>query len=276
METLLLPLQFPFMQNAFLITAMIAPAAAMLSCLLVLKGWSLMGDATSHAVLPGVVLAYIAGIPLIIGAFLAALFCAVATGYITTHSRVKQDTVMGVVFSGMFGFGIVIYTKIQTAVHLDHILFGNMMGVDRADLATTGWIAGTVALILAVFWRDFLAHAFDPVQARMIGLRVGILHYGLLAILSATIVAMLSSVGIILAIAFLIAPGAIAFLLTRRFAAMLVVSVAVALLAGLGGVYASFFLESAPAPTIVLLLTAMFILALGMRNLRTARAQVQI
>ena len=276
METLLLPFQFPFMQNAFLITAMIAPAAAMLSCFLVLKGWSLMGDATSHAVLPGVVLAYIAGIPLIIGAFLAALFCALATGYIATHSRVKQDTVMGVVFSGMFGLGIVIYTKIQSAVHLDHILFGNMMGVGRVDLQTTGWIAGGVALILGLLWRDFLAHAFDPVQARMIGLRTGLLHYGLLAILSATIVAMLSSVGIILAIAFLIAPGAIAFLLTRRFAAMLMVSVVVALLAGFAGVYASFFLESAPAPTIVLLLTAMFIVALVVRNFRTARSMVQI
>lgn len=276
METLLLPFQFPFMQNAFLITAMIAPAAAMLSCFLVLKGWSLMGDATSHAVLPGVVLAYIAGIPLIIGAFLAALFCALATGYIATHSRVKQDTVMGVVFSGMFGLGIVIYTKIQSAVHLDHILFGNMMGVGRVDLQTTGWIAGGVALILGLLWRDFLAHAFDPVQARMIGLRTGLLHYGLLAILSATIVAMLSSVGIILAIAFLIAPGAIAFLLTRRFAVMLMVSVVVALAAGFAGVYASFFLESAPAPTIVLLLTAMFIVALVVRNFRTARSMVQI
>ena len=276
METLLLPFQFPFMQNAFLITAMIAPAAAMLSCFLVLKGWSLMGDATSHAVLPGVVLAHIAGIPLIIGAFLAALFCALATGYIATHSRVKQDTVMGVVFSGMFGLGIVIYTKIQSAVHLDHILFGNMMGVGRVDLQTTGWIAGGVALILGLLWRDFLAHAFDPVQARMIGLRTGLLHYGLLAILSATIVAMLSSVGIILAIAFLIAPGAIAFLLTRRFAAMLMVSVVVALVAGFAGVYASFFLESAPAPTIVLLLTAMFIVALMVRNFRTARSMVQI
>ncbi|MFZ1468102.1 MAG: metal ABC transporter permease [Paracoccaceae bacterium] len=272
MEKLLMPLQFPFMQNAFLITAMIAPAAALLSCFLVLKGWSLMGDATSHAVLPGVVLAYIAGIPLIIGAFLAALFCALATGFITSHSRVKQDTVMGVVFSGMFGLGIVIYTQIESAVHLDHILFGNMLGVGAEDLWTAGLIAGAVALILMVKWRDLLAHSFDPVQARMIGLRVGVLHYGLLAILSATIVAMLSSVGIILAVAFLIAPGAIAFLLTRRFAAMLGVAVAVALTAGLAGVYASFWLDSASAPTIVLILTAMFIVALMARTALTARA----
>lgn len=269
-ETLLLPLQFPFMQNAMLITLLIAPAAAMLSSFLVLKGWSLMGDATSHAVLPGVVLAYIAGIPLIIGAFLAGLFCALATGFIKDHSRVKQDTVMGVVFSGMFGLGVVLYTQIDAEVHLDHILFGNMLGVGEGDLWTAGLIAGVVALILALKWRDILAHAFDPVQAQMIGLNVALLHYGLLAILSATVVAMLSSVGIILAVAFLIAPGAVAFLLSRRFSTMLMISVVVALVAGLVGIYASFWLDSAPAPTIVLLLTAMFLSALARRNIQTA------
>ncbi|SLN64765.1 Manganese transport system membrane protein MntB [Roseovarius gaetbuli] len=271
MQELLLPLQFPFIQNAMLIVSLIAPAAAMLSCLLVLKGWSLMGDATSHAVLPGVVLAYLAGIPLIIGAFLAGLVCALGTGFITANSRIKQDTVMGVLFSGMFGLGIVIYTKVETALHLDHILFGNMLGVGVTELWTAGLISGGVALILGVKWRDFLAHSFDPVQAKMIGLHVGLLHYGLLAILSATIVAMLSSVGIILSIAYLIAPGAIAFLLTRRFSAMMVVSIGVALLAGVTGIYASFWLDAAPAPTIVLILTGMFLAALALRRLGERR-----
>lgn len=266
MEMLLLPLQFPFMQNAFAITLLIAPAAALLSAFLVLKGWALMGDAVSHAVLPGVVLAYVAGIPLVIGAFLAGLFTAVATGFVKDNSRVKSDTVMGVIFSGMFGLGIVIYTQIETELHLDHILFGNMLGVGARDLWTAGSIALPVAALIILKWRDFLAHAFDPIQARVVGLPAGLLHYGLLAILSATIVAMLSSVGIILAVAFLIAPGAIAFLLTRRFAAMLSVAVAVAVLAGLTGVYLSFWLDSAPAPTIVLILTGLFILAfLGRR-----------
>ncbi|MAU47759.1 MAG: hypothetical protein CMP09_23715 [Yangia sp.] len=272
METLLLPLQFPFMQNAFLVTMLIAPAAAMLSCLLVLRGWSLIGDATSHAVLPGVVLAYMVGLPLILGAFVAGLFCAIATGFIRDHSRVKQDTVMGVVFSGMFGLGIVLYTRIESAVHLDHILFGNMLGVGAGDLWTAGLISGAATLVLLAKGRDFLAHAFDPVQARMIGLRTGWLHYGLLALLSATIVAMLSSVGIILSVAYLIAPGAIAFLLTRRFATMLAVSVAAALLAGLAGTYASFWLDSAPAPTIVLAMTLMFLAALLRQSLRSRTA----
>ncbi|WP_346895086.1 metal ABC transporter permease [uncultured Roseibium sp.] len=270
-ELVLLPLQFPFMQKALLITVIIAPAAAMLSCFLVLKGWSLMGDAVSHAVLPGVVLAYVAGIPLVFGAFLAGLFTALATGFIKDHSRVKQDTVMGVVFSGMFGLGIVIYTRIESGLHLDHILFGNMLGVGSEDLWTTGLIAVPVALILLVKWRDILAHAFDPVQAQMVGLPVKVIHYGLLMILSATIVAMLSSVGIILSVAFLIAPGAVAFLLTRRFGPMLFTAVAVALISGVSGIFASFWIDSAPAPTIVLILTALFIAALAWRTRLTAR-----
>ncbi|EIE50444.1 hypothetical protein AL036_04360 [Salipiger aestuarii] len=273
MDSLLLPFQFPFMQNGFLIVALIAPAGALLSCFLVLKGWALLGDATSHAVLPGVVLAYMAGIPLLIGAFLAALFCALSTGFIGANSRVKQDTVMGVVFSGMFGAGIVLYTSIESALHLDHILFGDMMGVQSGDLWTAGVISGVVTLGLLVKWRDILAHAFDPVQARMIGLRVGVIHYGLLVALSATIVAMLSSVGIILAVAYLIAPGAIAFLLVRSFGVMLWVATGAALVAGIVGTYAAFWLDSSPAPTIVLVLTGMFLAALGWRQLLIARHQ---
>jgi manganese/iron transport system permease protein len=270
-DTLLLPFQFAFMQNAMIIAVLVAVPASLLSCYLVLKGWSLMGDAISHAILPGVVIAYIVNLPLAVGAFAAGMTCALATGFLKENSRIKQDTVMGVVFSGMFGLGVVIYTRIETDLHLDHILFGNMLGVGPQDLWTAGLIAAAVTVILALKWRDILAHAFDPVQARMVGLHSGLIHYGLLAILSATIVAMLSSIGIILAVAFLIAPGAIAFLLVRRFAAMLAVSVAVAVLAGLCGVYASFWIDSAPAPTIVLLLTAIFAVALTFRNVTDAR-----
>ena len=141
-ETLLLPFQFPFMQNAFWICAIVAFPTALLSCFLVLKGWALMGDAISHAVLPGIVLAYILGLPLILGAFAAGMTTAVATGYLAQNSRVKQDTVMGVVFSGMFGLGIILYTSITSDMHLDHVLFGNMLGVGTQDL----WTAGLIAL----------------------------------------------------------------------------------------------------------------------------------
>lgn len=260
-QLLLQPFSFGFMQQAFVITLLVAIPMGLLSPFLVLKGWSLMGDAISHAVLPGVVLAYIAGIPLAIGAFAAGMICALATGFLRQNSRVKEDTVMGVVFSGMFGLGIVLYTKIQSDVHLDHILFGDMLGVAWRDIAETGVIAAVTLLALGIWRRDLLLHAFDPQHAQAIGLPVKFLHYGLLCILSLTIVGALKAVGIILAVAMLIAPGSIAFLLTKRFERMLLVSAAVAVSTSLTGIYLSFFLDSAPAPTIVLLLTASFILA---------------
>lgn len=270
-ETLLQPLSFGFMRNAMAIMALIAVPMALLSCYLVLKGWSLMGDAISHAVLPGVVAAYMLNIPLIIGAFVAGMFCALAAGFLKDNSRIKQDTVMGIVFSGMFGLGIVMYTSITTDVHLDHILFGNMLGVGAQDLWTAGLIALGVSAVILAKRREFMLQAFDPVQARAVGLAVGWLHYGLLAMISLTIVATLSAVGIILSIGLLIAPGAIAFLLTKRFDRMLLIAVLVCLFAGLGGVYLSFFLDSAPAPTVILILTVIFIAALVRTGIR-ARA----
>jgi len=261
LDAWLLPFQFPFMQNAFWICLAVAPPTALLSCFLVLKGWALMGDAVSHATLPGVVLAWILGLPLIVGAFVAGMGCALATGYLSQNSRVKQDTVMGVVFSGMFALGIVMYTSIHTNEHLDHILFGNMLGVGTDDLWTSGIIALVVSGLLVLKWKDLLLHAFDPAQAQASGLNTGVLHYGLLASLSLTIVATLSSVGLILAVALLITPGAIAFLVVRRFAPMMIVSTIVCAVSMLAGTYLSFLLDSAPAPTVVLILTGLFILA---------------
>ncbi len=269
-ETLLQPFQFAFMNNAFLMMAIVSVPTSLLSCYLVLKGWSLMGDAISHAVLPGVVVAYLINIPLIIGAFCAGMICALLTGFLSENSRVKQDTVMGIVFSGMFGLGIVLYTKVTTDVHLDHILFGNMLGVGPDQLWTAGLIAAFVAVVMIAKRADFMLHSFDPVQAQAVGLWVRWLHYGMLAMISLTIVATLSAVGIILSIGLLIAPGAIAYLLTKRFDMMLVIAVCVTLVSGFLGVYVSFYIDSAPAPTIILILTAIFIVAFVRAN-QTAR-----
>jgi len=274
-EILTLPFKFQFMQNAFLISMIVSVPTALLSCFLVMKGWALMGDAVSHAVLPGIVLAYIIGIPLIIGAFAAGMTCALATGYLSANSRVKQDTVMGVVFSGMFGVGIVLYVSIETNAHLDHILFGNMLGVESHELWTAGVISLGVGLMLVLKWKDWLLHSFDPAQARASGLWVNWLHYGMLAALSLTIVATLSAAGLILAIGLLIAPGAIAFLTVRKFSTMLWVSVIVCMASMLLGTYASFFLDSAPAPTIILIMTAMFIVAFIRRQIITRRTSLQ-
>lgn len=257
--TLLAPFQFEFMINALIISVIISIPMALLSCFLVIKGWSLLGDAISHAIFPGVVISYIIGFPYAIGAFIAGMFCAVATGFLKDNSRIKQDTVMGVVFSGMFGLGLVLYVKIQSNVHLDHILFGDMLGISWFDILEAGIIALLAVSILTVKWKDFLLHAFDPAQARAVGLHVNFLHYGLLCLISLTIVAALQAVGIILSISLLIAPGAIAFLLTHKFKTMMILSVIIALFGSFVGVYLSFFIDSAPAPTIVLVLSIIFI-----------------
>ncbi len=203
------------------------------------------------------------------------MVCALTTGFLKENSRIKQDTVMGVVFSGMFGLGLVLYVKIQSDVHLDHILFGDMLGVDLADIIETGVIAAVATAIILAKWRDLLLHAFDPAQARAIGLPVKLMHYGLLSILSLTIVGALKAVGIILVIAMLIAPGAIAFLLTRKFSSMLAIAVIIAVLASFLGVYLSFFINSAPAPTIVLLMTIGFIAAFVVTISKTSRVETR-
>jgi len=207
-----------------------------------------------------------------VGAFAAGMACALATGWLKENSRIKEDALLGVVFSGMFALGIVLSTSIETDIHLDHILFGNMLGVSTGDLVQSAVVAAVVTVAIGVRWRDLLLHAFDPQQARALGLPVGLLHYGLLCLLSLAVVGALTATGIILTIAMLIAPGAIAFLLARQFAVMLGVAVAVAVSASLLGVYLSFFLDSASAPTIVLLLTLAFVAAF-VRSGRTMRAE---
>ena len=274
-EWVMQPFAFEFMQKAFIITFLLSVPMAVLSCFLVLKGWSLMGDAISHAVLPGVVLAYIVGAPLAAGAFAAGMACALATGFLDRNSRIKQDTVMGVVFSGMFGLGLVMYVAIQTEVHLDHILFGNILGLTWGDVVETAVISIICSLGIAIWRKDLLLHAFDAQHARAIGLEVRLLHYGLLAAISLAIVGALKASGIILAIALLIAPGAIAFLVTRRFESMLAVAVAVAVGSSLVGVFASFHLDSAPAPTIVLVMTGLFIAAFIGQQIRFAKLRRQ-
>ncbi|MFZ5732387.1 MAG: metal ABC transporter permease [Pseudomonadota bacterium] len=273
------PLSYPFMQRALLVSLMVGAVCAVLSCYLVLKGWSLMGDAVSHAVLPGIVLAYVAGIPLAVGAFVAGLSCALLTGYLKESSRVKEDTVMGVVFSGMFGFGLVIFTKVETEQHLLHILFGNVLGVSGQDLLETALIAGVTLAIVLVKRRDLLLYCFDPNHARAIGLPVQMLHYGLLVLLSLTIVGSLKAVGIILVVAMLIAPGAIAFLLTDRFERMLVIATAVATGSSVLGTLISFHIDGATGACIVLVQATVFVLAFlfapkrGLLAARAARRQ---
>ena len=271
MDWLLLILEVDFLRQALLMAVLVAVPTALLSCFLVLKGWALLGDAIAHAVFPGLVLASALGAPLVAGAFVAGLGCALATGYLKRHSRVKQDTLMGVVFSGMFGLGLVLHARLPTELHLDHILLGDLLGVSPAAFRQMAVIAGLVVLALACRWRDLLVLAFDAAQARALGLRVGLLHYGLLGLIALTVVGALQAVGMVPVVALLIAPGATAFLLTRSFGWMLLLATTLAVMAALGGVLLSLVWDSAPAPTLVMLLTAGFLLALAWRLWRDRR-----
>lgn len=276
MMTLLLePFQFAFMNNALLTSLIVAIPCALLSVFLVLKGWALLGDAMSHAVFPGVVLAWMLGLPLAAGAFVAGLFCALATGFLKDNSRIKQDTVMGIVFSGMFAAGLLLYLAVKPEVHLDHILFGDMLGITASDILQTGIISLVVTLVIGVKWRDFLLFCFDYQQAQVSGLRTGLLHYGLLCMVSLTIVATLKAVGIVLSISLLIAPGAIAVLLTNRFHIALLVATVVSVTVSLLGIYLSFFIDSAPAPTIVVLFALVFILTFIVASRKARRLELR-
>ena len=255
------PMSYGFMQRGMAVAAMVGAVCAVLSCYLVLKGWSLMGDAVSHAVLPGIVIAHVIGLPLAAGALVAGIACTVVTGYIQANSRVKEDTAMGIIFSGMFGFGLVLYTKIETNEHLDHILFGNLLGVTAGDLVETAIVAGGIFVLVLVKRRDLLLYCFDAQHARAIGLPVRFIHYGLLTLLALAIVASLKAVGIILVVAMLIAPGAIAYLVTDRFDRMLAVAVAAAVFSSGVGTLVSFHIDGATGPVIVLVQAALFVTA---------------
>jgi ABC-type Mn2+/Zn2+ transport system permease subunit len=276
MERLLEPFQFPFMVHAMSVGTVVGLVCAVLSCFLVLKGWSLMGDAISHAVLPGIVIAYAIGAPLAVGAFVSGLLCAVATGFVKANSRLKEDTAMGVVFTGLFAFGLVIFTKIKTDLHLDHILFGNILGIERRDMIETYVVGGITILAVLLLRRDLLLFCFDAGHARTIGLPTNLLYYVLLSLLAATVVASLKAVGIILVIAMLVTPGCVGFLLAERFGRMLAIATATAAFSCVSGVYVSFFINGSTAACIVLIQTVIFVLALCFapkRGLFRRRAQ---
>lgn len=273
LDILLQPFTFDFMLRATVIALLVAIPTAILSCFLVLKGWSLMGDAVAHAVLPGVILAYLLGFPYIIGAFIAGMLCAVTTGFISENSRLKEDTVMGVVFSSMFALGIVMMSKIESEVHLDHILFGDILGITGTDILITGAITLFSLLFLIIKGKDLVLYIFDLQHAKAIGIPIRVLHYCLLALLSITIVSALKAVGMILVIASLIAPGAIAYLITNRFKNMILISLIINSLCAVAGVYASFFIDSAPAPTIVVMLTIVFVIVFTVKTSRNVARQ---
>lgn len=260
-ERLIEPLQYSFMVEALGMALLIGSVCAALSCFLVLKGWSLMGDAISHAVLPGIVVAYIAGLPLSLGAFIAGLLCAGSTGWIKSHSRIKEDTVMGVVFTGLFALGVVMFSKVETDIHLNHILFGSLLGIEKSEMIQALIISLSTLLIILLIKKDLMLYCFDIGQAKVSGLNVNLIHYVFLSLVSATVVASLQAVGIILTVAMLITPGCIGYLLTKSFGKMLLISISSAAISAFLGTYISYFINGATGACIVLVQSFLFLLA---------------
>jgi manganese transport system permease protein len=229
---------------------------------MILKGWALMGDAVSHAVLPGVVLAYVMNIPLAIGAFVFGVGSVVAIGFIQSHTRVKEDTVIGLVFTGLFALGIVLVSKVKSSVDLGHILFGNVLGIGDGDIIQTVIIAAITLVTLALLRKDLILFCFDPTHARSIGLNTNFLYYVLLSLLSLTAVAGLQTVGIILVVAMLVTPGATAYLLCDRFDRMMLVAMTSGVFSSVLGTYISYHLDASTGGCIVVVQTLVFLIAM--------------
>ncbi|ADT99124.1 metal ABC transporter permease [Mycolicibacterium gilvum] len=260
-EFLVEPLQLEFMVRATVTTLIASTVCATLSCWLVLIGWSLMGDAVSHAVLPGVVLAHIVGAPFALGAIIFGFVAVGLIGVVRDTSRTKEDAAIGVVFTTLFALGLVLISVTPSQVDLNHIIFGNVLGVSRADLIQVA-VLGTVVMAVMVYKRrDFTLYAFDPHHAHAIGLNPRLLGAALLGLLALTAVVALQAVGVVLVVALLITPGATAYLITERFSRMLLIAPTIAAVCALTGLYASYYLDTASGPMVVLANGTAFALA---------------
>ena len=261
MTWLLEPLSHAFMVRALLVSALVGGSCGLLSCYMTLKGWALMGDAVSHAVMPGVVVAYSLGLPFSLGAFVFGVGSVALIGFVKQKSRIKEDTVIGLVFTGFFALGLVLVSKVRSNIYLTHILFGNVLGISSSDIWQTLLISALVVGVLLVLRRDLLLFCFDPTHARSIGINTGLLHYTLLSVLSLAAVAGLQTVGVILVVAMLVTPGATAYLLTDSFDRMTLLAIGSSILSSLLGVYISYWTDSSTAGCVVLVQTGLFLLA---------------
>jgi len=255
------PLQFEFMQRALLVAFVVGLVCAVLSCWLTLMGWSLMGDAVSHAVLPGVVLSYLVGLPFAVGAFIFGSGAVGLIGTVNRTSRVKEDAAIGVVFTGLFALGIVLVSVIPSQTDLFHILFGNVLGVSDADIRQVVILGAITLAIIAISWRTLLLYAFDPIHAHAIGISPRRLEVLLLGLLALTVIVALQAVGIVLVVAMLITPGATAYLLTDRFDRMLLIAAATGVLSTLLGTFVSYHLDASTGGSIVCVLALAFLAA---------------
>jgi len=252
LDILLEPLGYAFMVRALATVVIASTVCAVLSCWLVLIGWSLMGDAVSHAVLPGVVLAYILEIPFTIGATIFGFLAVALIGLVRGTRRIKEDAAIGIVFTTQFALGLVLISVTPSQTDLNHIIFGNILGISRSDLAQVALLGACTFGVLLLKRRDFTLYAFDPTHAHAIGLNPRLLGAMLLGMLALTSVVALQAVGVILVVAMLIIPGATAYLLTDRFDRMLVLAPTISVLCAVVGIYVSYYANTAPGGMVVL------------------------
>ena len=255
------PLSHEFMRKALMMSSLVAAVCGFLSSYLTLKGWALMGDAVSHSVMPGVVVAYALGLPFSLGAFVFGVGSVALIGFVKQKSRVKEDTVIGLVFTGFFALGIVLVSKIKSNIDLHSILFGSPLGISLSDVKQTVFISLLVVMLLSIFRKDLILYCFDPRHAKTVGINVSFLHYLLLTCLSLAAVVGLQTVGIVLVVAMLITPGATAYLLTDKFDNITIISVISAIVSSLLGIYLSFWFDLETGGSIVLVQTFIFLFA---------------
>ncbi|WP_372071708.1 metal ABC transporter permease [Tistrella mobilis] len=261
MTTLLAPFAYDYMVNAIWVSALVGGVCGLLSCYLMLKGWSLIGDALSHAIVPGVAGAWMIGLPFSLGAFLAGGLAAGAMLFIRRRSRLKEDAVIGLIFSAFFGLGLFMVSVSPVPVDVQAIVLGNILAVTPADTLQLVLISAVTLAVLAVTWKDLMVVFFDEVHARSVGLAVTRLKLIFFTLLAAATVAALQTVGAFLVISLVVAPGATAFLLTDRFPRLLIIAGLTGSLTSLAGAYASYFLDGATGGIIVVLQTLVFLTA---------------
>ena len=260
-ETLLLPFNYGYMINAIWVSALVGGVCAFLSAYLMLKGWSLIGDALSHSIVPGVAGAYMLGLPFSVGAFFSGGLAAGAMLFLSQRTKLKEDAVIGLIFTAFFGLGLFMISLSPTSVNIQTIVLGNILAVTPEDTMQLVIIALVTFGVMLVIWKDLLVTFFDESHARSIGLNPPLLRAVFFTLLAACTVAAMQTVGAFLVIAMVVTPGATAYLLTDRFGRLVILAIAIGTLSSLVGAYLSFFLDGATGGVIVVLQTAVFLLA---------------
>ena len=260
-DLLLEPFTYSYMTRAIWVSALVGGVCAFLSCYPILKGWSLMGDALSHAVVPGVAIAYLAGFPYAVGAFASGILAALAIVAVRSITMLREDAVIGLVFTSFFAAGLFLVSLNPTAINLQSVIFGNILAISDEDVVQVVVIAAVSLVILGFKWQDLMLAFFDESHARSVGLNPAKLRILFFALLSACTVAALQTVGAILVIAMVVTPGATAYLLTDRFGKMIVIAIGISTACSALGAYASYFLDGATGGLIVMFQTLIFLAA---------------